>query len=200
MSAPAAACVAGLVLAAGAGRRYGRPKALVEGWLADRVHALAGAGCVPRLVVLGAGADEARGLVPPGTEVLVAADWEGGMGASLRAGLRALADTPAAAVVVTLVDTPGLTSAAVRRLVALGGPTALAQATYDGVPGHPVLLGRDHWAGAGRSAEGDRGARAYLAAHAPVRVECGDVGDGVDVDVAPGAVAGPERGGACTGS
>ena len=47
-----------------------------------------------------------------------------------------------------LVDLPDVTAEVVRRVSAAGdGPRALARATYDGWPGHPVLLGRDHWAG-----------------------------------------------------
>ncbi|MFZ5870869.1 MAG: nucleotidyltransferase family protein [Actinomycetota bacterium] len=179
--------VAGLVLAAGEGRRFGGPKALVPGWLADRVRALGDGGCAPVVVVLGAAADEARVLVPAGTLVVVAADWAEGMGASLRAGLDAAAVLEPApdAVLVALVDTPGLTAAAVSRLVASAGRdprAALAQAVYTGQPGHPVLIGRDHWPGVRSVARGDRGARDYLAARDVALVECGDVGDGADVD------------------
>ena len=78
---------------------------------------------------------------------MVAADWAEGMGASLRAGLAAL-DGGADAVVVTLVDLPDLTAEVVRRVVAAAtGPGDLARATYAGTPGHPVLIGRDHWDG-----------------------------------------------------
>jgi nicotine blue oxidoreductase len=86
------------------------------------------------------------------------------------------------AVVVSLVDTPGVTAAAVARLVALAAPGALARCAYDGVPGHPVLLGRDHWAGVVETAAGDAGARTYLRAHAVTLVEAADVADGTDVD------------------
>ena len=59
---------------------------------------------------------------------------------------------------------------------------ALIRTTYDGRPGHPVLLGREHWAGVRAAAVGDRGARDYLAHHALVEVECGDLATGRDVD------------------
>jgi nicotine blue oxidoreductase len=179
--------VAGLLLAAGAGRRFGGPKALVEGWVADRCAALAAGGCDPLLVVLGASAVQAREYVPAGAVVVVAADWDEGMGASLRAGLAAAAEGHPLpdAVLVALVDTPGLTGAAVTRLLRGAGPApsdALAQATYEGRPGHPVLIGRAHWAGVSEVARGDRGARDYLAGREVLRVECGDVADGRDVD------------------
>ena len=114
---------------------------------------------------------------------MVAEDWDEGMGASLRAGLRSLADSPDDAVVVSLVDLPDLVPGVVARVVAAGdGPAALARASYDGKPGHPVLLGRDHWAGVAETARGDQGARDYLAARDVVLVECGDLATGQDVD------------------
>jgi CTP:molybdopterin cytidylyltransferase MocA len=96
------------------------------------------------------------------------------------------APPPAAAVVVTLVDQPHLTPEAVRRVARDATAGALAVATYaDGRRGHPVLLGRDHWAGVAATATGDRGARDYLRAHdTAVRlVDCADVADDTDVDL-----------------
>lgn len=171
----------GLLLAAGAGRRMGAPKALVDGWLAHSLSALAEGGCSGRTVVLGAEADQVRALVPAGVDVVVADDWAEGMGASLRAGLSALADSDA--VLVTLVDLPDVGGDVVRRIVdrAVDG-SALARATYDGRPGHPVLFGHDHLAGAAASTHGDTGARDYLAAHGAALVECGDLATGRDID------------------
>jgi CTP:molybdopterin cytidylyltransferase MocA len=178
---------AGLLLAAGAGSRMGLPKALVhdgeESWLARSVAVLRDGGCEEVTVVLGAAADEATPLLDGlGVDVAVAADWAEGMSASLRAGLRALpGDTEAA--VVLLVDLPDLTPEVVRRVVAAGaGPGDLARASYGGRPGHPVLLGRDHWAAVADTARGDRGARDYLEAAGAALVECGDLATGRDVD------------------
>jgi CTP:molybdopterin cytidylyltransferase MocA len=162
----------------------GRPKALVDDWLPRAVALLQDGGCAPVTVVLGARADEARDRVPDGVAVVVADDWAEGMGASLRRGLAAV--PPAAqAVLVTLVDLPDLVPDVVRRLVAVAGPGALARASYDGTPGHPVLLGADHVAGVRATARGDRGARDYLGAHEVTLVECGDLATGVDVDTRP---------------
>jgi nicotine blue oxidoreductase len=189
--------VAGLVLAAGAGRRYGRPKALVEiggRLLVDRALAtVRDAGCAPVVVVLGAGAGEVSTRADlAGAVTVVNQDWDSGMGSSLRAGLAALdttgADTTGTdAVIVLLVDTPGITPEAVRRVAAHAAPDALAGATYGGQPGHPVLLGRAHWAGVARAAVGDVGARRYLSAHADqvISVPCEDVADGTDLDEPP---------------
>jgi len=178
--------VAGLLLAAGAGSRMGMPKALVRdadgtSWLRRSVAALTDGGCDAVTVVLGARADEARALVPDGVTVVVADEWADGMSASLRAGLAAMDD--ADAVVLTLVDLPDVTAEVVRRVVAQGaGRATLSRAAYDGRPGHPVVLGRDHWAGVAASATGDQGARPYLAAHDVALVECGDLATGDDRD------------------
>lgn len=173
----------GLLLAAGAGRRMGTPKALVPGWLAASVAVLRGGGCDAVTVVLGAAADEARALVPDGVAVVVAADWSEGMGASLRAGLAALERTPSDAALLHLVDLPDVSAGVVRRvLAASGGPGALARAAYHGVPGHPVLIGRDHWGGVIAAAQGDQGARTYLRHHDATLVECGDLASGRDQD------------------
>jgi CTP:molybdopterin cytidylyltransferase MocA len=180
--------VEGLLLAAGAGRRMGMPKALVTddrgSWLVRGVELLQTGGCDRVTVVLGA--DVARAgalLVDLQVSVAVADDWAEGMGASLRTGLRSLADSADDGVVVSLVDLPDLVPEVVSRVVAAGsGPAALARATYDGRPGHPVLLGRDHWPAVIDTAVGDQGARAYLADRRVTLVECGDLASGLDVD------------------
>jgi len=179
--------VHGLLLAAGAGRRMGTPKALVSDadgpWMPRAVATLRAGGCDRVTVVLGAEAELARRVVPVDVDVVVADDWAEGMGASLRAGPRSFAGSTAEQVVVSLVDLPDLVPAVVARVIAAGpGPAALARATYDGQPGHPVLIGRDHWSGVIASAVGDQGARAYLAGHDLTLVECGDLASGRDVD------------------
>ena len=185
----------GLLLAAGAGTRMGMPKALVRDddgrpWLASSVQVLLEGGCDQVSVVLGASADEAEWLLADGlldlarVHVVRSLAWQAGMGASLRAGLRALAAVEASAALVHLVDLPDVPAAVIGRVLATTGaaPDVLARASYDGRPGHPVLLGRDHWEPVFEAALGDRGARGYLAAHDTVLVECGDLATGVDVD------------------
>jgi CTP:molybdopterin cytidylyltransferase MocA len=179
----------GLLLAAGAGTRMGTPKALIHdedgtSWLRRSVGVLRDGGCDGVTVVLGAEAGAAAGLLADGDVRVVVADrWAEGMGESLRAGLAAMVATEAEAVLVTLVDLPDVSSDVVRRVAAAGaGPDRLARAAYDGVPGHPVLLGRHHWAEVAESATGDRGARDYLAANPVQLVECGDLATGRDRD------------------
>jgi len=183
--------VAGLVLAAGGGRRYGMPKALVRSgdrlWVERAADTLVAAGCDDVLVVLGAAADQVRAAAPT-LRYVDNPDWPTGIASSLRAGLVALAGTGAVAAVILLVDMPGVTPAAVRRIAALAAPDALAIGGYGDRRGHPVLLGRDHWAGAAAAATGDRGARDYLRAHADRVhvVPVGDVADDTDIDTVPG--------------
>ncbi|GGW63525.1 4-diphosphocytidyl-2C-methyl-D-erythritol synthase [Streptomyces lucensis JCM 4490] len=183
--------VAGLLLAAGGGRRLGgRPKALLQHRGRPLVEHAAGvlraAGCRRVHVVLGAGADEVRRRAELGGCVLVDnPDWGGGMGSSLRAGLESLAGTGARAALVSLVDQPGIgPAAAARVLAAYEGVNSLVSAAYEGTRGHPVLFGAAHWAGIAATATGDQGARAYLRDHAAAirLVECADVADPHDID------------------
>lgn len=185
--------VAGLLLAAGGGRRLGgRPKALLEHrghFLVEHAaDALRAAGCAPVHVVLGARAEDVRKrAVLPGCVLVDNPDWAEGMGSSLRAGLASLLGTPARAALVSLVDQPGIGPEAVARvLAAYMSEESLVAASYDGTRGHPVLFGAAHWAGVAAAAVGDRGARDYLRAHdgAITLVECGDVAQAYDIDTA----------------
>ncbi|MEU3344809.1 nucleotidyltransferase family protein [Streptomyces sp. NPDC006700] len=183
--------IAGLVLAAGGGRRLGgQPKALLahrgRPLVEHAVGTLRAAGCERVHVVLGARSAEVRRRAElPGCALVDNPYWEQGMGSSLRAGLDSLAGTGARAALVLLVDQPGVSAEAVARVrAAYRDEGALVSATYDGVRGHPVLLGAAHWDGVAASATGDRGARAYLRAHegAITLVECGDVARAYDID------------------
>ncbi|MEU4348245.1 nucleotidyltransferase family protein [Streptomyces sp. NPDC023838] len=183
--------VVGLLLAAGGGRRLGgRPKALLphrgRPLVEHAVRMLREGGCTTVHVVLGAAAEEVRARARLDGCVLVDnPEWAEGMGSSLRAGLASLAGTGAGAALVSLVDQPGIGAEAIGRVrAAYSSPASLAAASYDGKRGHPVLFGADRWQPVATSAHGDRGARAYLAAHeVEIRlVECGDVAEAYDID------------------
>lgn len=185
--------VAGLLLAAGGGRRLGgRVKALLPHRGRPLVESVAGelraAGCAPVVVVLGADADEVlAGARLDGCRVVRNPEWESGMASSLRAGLAALSalPTPPAGALVALVDQPFVGATAMARVVAaFRSPETLAAASYLGERGHPVLLGAAHFAGVAAGARGDRGARDYLRARADrlTLVECGDVAGPEDID------------------
>ncbi|MFE9339907.1 NTP transferase domain-containing protein [Streptomyces sp. NPDC007063] len=194
--------VAGLLLAAGAGRRLGgRPKALLRhsgGFLVEHAaRALREGGCGPVYVVLGAAGERVRETAAlPGCVLVDNPDWTQGMGSSLRAGLAAVSAADAAAggegigpgaeaVLVSLVDQPDIGADAVARVrAAYRSPVTLAAAAYGGRRGHPVLLGCAHWTGVARSAQADAGARGYLRERqdALALVECADLADPSDID------------------
>ena len=179
--------IAGLILAAGAGSRFGMPKALViyhGSTLVQRAaQTLTAAGCTRTVVVIGAEADLVRAAAP-GLEFVENPEWPSGIASSLRLGLAALRGGAAGAVVVLLADMPGVTPDSVRRVTAGATPATLAMGGYGEGRGHPVLLGRDHWDGVAASANGDVGARDYLRAHEDLLrvVPVDDVADDFDLD------------------
>jgi CTP:molybdopterin cytidylyltransferase MocA len=171
--------VAGVLLAAGAGTRFGMPKVLAHQgeWLQTAIVALANGGCDDVVVVLGAAIVD----VPQPARAVVAEDWATGMSASVRAGLAAAAAADLA--VLHLVDTPDVGADVVARVLDAASTSGLARATYGGRPGHPVVIAREHWDALLATLHGDEGARAFLKARADVvGVECGDLAGGVDVD------------------
>ncbi|MGK8511604.1 nucleotidyltransferase family protein [Nocardia asiatica] len=185
---PVVAPCAGIVLAAGAGTRYGRPKVLAEGgaWLRATVAALRDGGCDPVIVVLGATGPQ-PGIVdlPPDVRHVWAADWATGMSAALRAGLIAAASTPARYAAIMPVDTPDVGADVVARVLAaaLAAPSGLARAVFHDTPGHPVVIAHNHWNAVCGSAAGDSGARTYLTGRNDmVCVTCDDLATGVDRD------------------
>jgi len=178
-----AAPIAGILLAAGDGSRLGRPKALVE--LGGQSLAARGAallrsgGADPVFVITGAAPVDL-----PDTRTVLNPRWREGMGSSFAAGLAALPDTCAAAV-VALADQPLVGPESVRRLIAAFRAGAeVAVAGYGGRPRNPVLLARAHWPEAIELAAGDVGARPFLRAHPELvtLVECGDTGSPDDID------------------
>jgi CTP:molybdopterin cytidylyltransferase MocA len=191
--------VAGLVLAAGDGSRFGRPKAEVKVGgrrLVDlAIESCVRAGLDPVIVVLGAAwptslpaADGADCDIADAADIQLVdnPDWATGIASSLRAGLAALEDDLAVdAVVVTLVDTPSVGEGHLRRIgSALRDGTTAAVATYQGKARTPVGLAREVWAQVSQSVAGDQGARVWLRTHPHLvtEVECADLGAWTDID------------------
>lgn len=173
--------VVGVLLAAGAGRRYGKPKVLVEGWLDTAVRALRHGGCDDVVLVLGA----AEVPAPPGVAVVTAGDWHVGLSASVRAGLTEAERLRADYAVLHVVDTPDVGAAVVARVLsrAVVAPGGLARACFGERPGHPVVIARRHWPAVLARLSGDQGAGAYLRRRSDVeRVQCVDLATGRDID------------------
>lgn len=175
----------GVVLAAGAGVRFGGPKAPYpyDGLrLVDRaVDNLRSGGCDRVMVVLGAWTGE----VPGADEILFNPDWESGISTSLKIALEGALHSVADRICVTLVDLPGLNAAAIARVLAT--TSELATATYREAPTHPVLLTRAHWAPLLASLSGDTGARNYLQKEGDrvERIRIDDIAIGDDLDFQP---------------
>lgn len=180
--------IAAVVLAAGSGSRFGGAKQLAE---LDGIplleHALRAVEAVPAIdrivVVLGARADEIRAGVDVGAaEVVVCEDWAEGQAASLRCGIAAVADAEAA--VLTLGDMPRITPEVIEafaRLATVYGRNVRARAVYDGMPGHPVVLGSAYFDRIA-ALEGDVGARDVLKAIRAHPIECSHLCSAADVD------------------
>ena len=161
--------IAGVVLAAGASKRYGSPKQAVL--LEPVVRRVRESAEISDLVVV-LGAHE----VETSTRVVHCPDWERGQGASLRCGLAALGDEIEAAVVV-LGDGPGIDPRAIDRVVAAWreGAGERIAATYGGVRLHPLLLARNAW---------DEIPEAGMRALPAALVACDDLDPPGDVDFA----------------
>lgn len=179
-----------IVLAAGAGRRFGGPKALVtfngELLVERAVRTAVDGGCDPLIVVIGSHANEilARANLGDAHPVL-AENWAEGMGASLRAGLAAAEALDCDGVAVLLADQPRIGSEALRRLGAAWQSGAVAAvATYDGGRRNPAVLDRSVWEAVRDAAVGDIGARGWMREHSDLVVEvpCDGTGDAVDID------------------
>jgi CTP:molybdopterin cytidylyltransferase MocA len=183
----AAGAVVGLVLAAGAGRRFGSSKQLApyrgRPLLEHALLAMAGARRIDGvLVVLGAHADAVlAGVERHGASAVICSDWEEGQAASLRAGVAAVAGR-ADAVVITLGDQPAIDPRAIDRVIdSRDGVSLAVRATYGGRGGHPVLLERPLLERVA-TLRGDAGARGLLAGVSTKAVACDGLGSDVDID------------------
>lgn len=157
-----AVTVTGLVLAAGAGTRFGQPKAgvLVDGErLVDRAVRTLRAGGVDEVLVV------CREPLGTDAEELVNPEPERGLRSSLEVGVDEAVRRGAEAVCVVLVDMPGLTSEGVRATVGGWRGDRVALASYAGKGGHPTVMSTVLWRAALALAGPDEGARKFLAEH-----------------------------------
>ena len=181
--------VSAILLAAGAGSRFGGGKLLApfagQTLIEATLDGLRDAPVDEIIVVLGNQSEELRSVCEPYRgRVLENPDWEEGMSTSVRAGLAA-AKSEAQAAVFLLADQPLVGSEAVVRLVdAFERGADVAVATYEGSPRNPVLFSREVWPRVERELSGDEGARGFIRRHPELvtEVPCDDVADPADVD------------------
>jgi len=193
--------IGGLVLAAGASTRFGAQKQLAEldgvPMLEHSLRTISAAPVGRVVVVLGSAADEIVSKVNlHRADPIVCARWEEGQSASLACGLAELAGCEA--VVVTLGDQPRVSPDAIARVIAGRNGASAIRVTYNGNPGHPVLLEQALFEQL-RDVTGDKGARNLLLS-VPVRdIPCDDLGGGEDVDT-PAELDTLRAGGPVTGA
>lgn len=159
--------IAAAVLAAGASRRMGQTKQLIEYQgeaLAHRTVRMAlEAGCEPVVVVLGSDAEAvARALSDLPTELVMNSDWAEGMASSIRTGLNALPKGCTGVLLLTC-DQPAVDAGHLRKMILAHGEAThrIIASAYAGVTGVPALFPRASFE-ALKGLSGDQGARGLL--------------------------------------
>jgi CTP:molybdopterin cytidylyltransferase MocA len=181
--------VSAVLLAAGAGSRFGGGKLLAPYKGRPLIEAvLSGLRESPVdeiIVVVGAEGERLRNVAAKyGANVVENPVWEEGMSTSVRAGIQACSPESRAAL-ISLADQPLVGTEAVERLVgAVEGGVEVAVASYEGEPRNPAIFSREVWPLLERELSGDKGARVFLRRHSELVMEvpCDDVADPADVD------------------
>ena len=181
--------ISAVLLAAGAGSRFGGGKLLAplggSPLIETVLENLSDAPVDEVVVVVGPGAGGLRAICERhGARTVENPDRDRGQSTSVLRGLRALGPEVRATVVL-LGDQPLVGAGAVGRLVeAFAGGAEIAVATYAGRRRNPVLFSRSVWPLLGEELSGDEGARSVLRRHPELVVEvpCDGVADPIDVD------------------
>lgn len=182
------ATIAGAVLAAGAGRRMGQPKATLvlngERLIDSAVRALVHGGCAPVFAVV------RSGLVASAATAIVNPDPDQGQRSSLECAVKAAEGADALAIV--LVDVPGMRGDVVRSVVCAWRPGRIAVAVAAGRPTHPTVMSLALWHQAIALARADEGARRMLRQRPTLVDEVAVEFDPADIDT-PQQLAARER-------
>ena len=185
--------IPGIVLAGGKSSRMGRPKALLpigpngETFFDRITRTLIEGGVEDVVVVVGADANAIRAVVTaPSHHVRLVTnpDFERGQLTSLLAGLRTVDRPGVSAALVTLIDSPLISAADVRRLIEARREhrAPIVRPAKDGRHGHPVIFGRELFDEL-RRADPAQGAKSVVHGHAAEIIEIEPDGEGAFIDI-----------------
>ncbi|WP_026379680.1 NTP transferase domain-containing protein [Afifella pfennigii] len=181
--------VTAIVLAAGRSRRMGGPNKLLARFdgvplVRRTVDAVQAAGTSETIVVTGHMREEIEAALAGACVSFVHnRDYAGGLAGSLKAGLRALPEETAGALIV-LADMPGLTPEALDAMIEAFAPEegrGIVLATASGKRGNPVLWARRYFPEL-MQVSGDAGGRHLIGEHAEDVSEV-EIGEAARLDV-----------------
>jgi molybdenum cofactor cytidylyltransferase len=179
--------VAGIVLAAGEGERFGQAKQLLnwkgKPFVRQVTETALQAGLSPVIVVVGAYAEEvSRVLADLPVQITLNHDWQQGQSTSAQCGIRALPESVGAAIFL-LSDQPQVPVRLVRSLVETHQQTLaeIVAPVIDGRRGNPVLFDRDTFDEFSKL-QGNEGGRALFSHHAIQWLRWHDSAVLIDVD------------------
>lgn len=164
-----------IILAAGASKRMGQPKQLLQWQGKTLIRKIAETALETDneliIVVLGANSDNIRAEISDlPIQMIQNEDWEAGMSSSVRVGLQTLLEIAPAvkAALFLLTDQPFVTSAYLAKILsryqANQQQNSIFASAYDDHLGVPALFAR-RWFDELMALTGDRGARALLQKH-----------------------------------
>jgi molybdenum cofactor cytidylyltransferase len=186
---------AAVILVAGSSSRFGRSKQLLEfrgqTLLQNAMDAAKGAGCEPVFVVIATPQDRSTATIPDvsrssGATIIENADWERGLGTSIRAGVQLAASLPdVEAVALMVCDQPFVNSIVIRKLLAAHEPNgkSIIASAYADTLGVPAIFCRRYFGELLQLAD-NQGAKAVIISHSTDVAEVPFPDGAIDIDTA----------------